>query len=58
MEQEIFIIKLLFRKNCTIGLSNWHKLQIISYSIKVNLKIHMISLIYKSLPRVKFYKKI
>jgi hypothetical protein len=56
MEQKIFIIELLFRRNCTIGLSNWHKLQIAQYGIKVNLKIHMVSLIYKSLHRVKFYK--
>jgi hypothetical protein len=43
------------RKNCTLSPCDFLKLQIVLFSIKINSEILVVSLIYKLLPRIKFY---
>jgi hypothetical protein len=42
-----------FLENCTISLCSWPKLQIAHFGIKINLEIHVVGLIYKSLNEIK-----
>jgi hypothetical protein len=48
----IFTIKKI--DNCIISFCGWFKLQITLFGIKMNLKIPMVNLIYKSFPGVIF----
>jgi hypothetical protein len=41
--------KVKYRKSCTISLCNWPKLQISPSDIKINSKIHVVSLTNLSL---------
>jgi hypothetical protein len=50
----ISIGRLKFRENYTIDFCGWLKLQIVPFDIKINSKIHVLNLIYKSLYEVKF----
>jgi hypothetical protein len=40
--------------NCTINPCGWPKLQITHCGINMNSEIPLVSLIYKSIPRIKF----
>jgi len=40
--------------NCIIGPCDWPKLQITLCGINMNSEIHVVGLIYKSIPEVKF----